>query len=102
MTYLVPACALVSLVHAGFLPQTISFLLDENTASPATAENGLDLFRSLGRAVAIGAEAGEDIEEVSAGSIELRVTAGSAEPRVLSEAVSACLRWFWSTMSTFY
>lgn len=66
--------------------QTVSVLLDGSKVSPALAEgtnsagnevtldeSALELLGSLGRAVAIGAEAGEDVDEVSAGTVKLRV-----------------------------
>ena len=66
--------------------QTVSVLLDRSKVSPAPAEgtnsagnevtldeSALELLGSLGHAVAIGAEAGEDVDEVSAGTVTLRV-----------------------------
>ncbi|CAM9181833.1 unnamed protein product, partial [Ectocarpus sp. 8 AP-2014] len=64
-----------------FLWQTVSVLLHESDpSSTATQGDGyysgrndtLMLLGSLGRAVAIGSEAGEDIDEISTGSVDLR------------------------------
>lgn len=62
--------------------QIVSVLLNESDASSAAANDGdlagksstLALLGSFANAVAIGAEAGEDVDEVSAGSIDLQVT----------------------------
>lgn len=64
----------------------MSVLIDESNVLPASAEGtsvagnegalnkgALELLSSLGRAVATGAEAGEDVGEVSAGPVKLRV-----------------------------
>ncbi len=77
-----------------FVPQTVSLLLDESTVSPATTEDSLELFGSVSRAVAIGAEAGEDIEEVSAGSVQLRVMSNNfySEPPPPPPSVAVRLR----------
>lgn len=61
--------------------QTVSVLLDESNVPPAPAggtsfagnEGALELLGSLGHAVAIGVEAGEEVDEVSAGAVKLRV-----------------------------
>lgn len=69
-----------------FLPpiigaQIVSVLLNESSASSAAGNdadfagnNGtLDLLGNLANAVASGAEAGEEVDEVSAGSLKLQV-----------------------------
>eukprot|EP00903_Cladosiphon_okamuranus_P011441 g10779.t1 len=60
--------------------QTVSALFDGSNASAVPAgstsvagnEGALDMLGSLGRAMAIGNEAGEDVDEVSTGTINLR------------------------------
>ncbi|CAM9843656.1 unnamed protein product, partial [Ectocarpus sp. 4 AP-2014] len=63
------------------LLQTMSVLLHESDPSSTATQGGgyysgrndvLELLGSLGRAVAIGSEAGEDIDEVSTGSVDLK------------------------------
>lgn len=69
--------------------QIVSVLLNESDASSAAADDTgfagkndtLAVFDSLANAVAVGAEAGEDIDQVNAGSTELQVTVKSWEPR---------------------
>lgn len=80
------ACWTLQRCRSPLLLQVVSVLLDESSISSASAEGfsaavgdgalhegALELIGSLGRAVATGAEAGEDVDEVSAGRIKLRV-----------------------------
>lgn len=59
----------------------VSVLLNESSVSPVPAgdtsfagnEGALDVLANLGRTVAIGVEAGEDIDEVSTSTVKLQV-----------------------------
>lgn len=75
------------------MPQTLSVLLNvSDLADPAVGgsstqsfrEKGeyIDLLGSLGRAVAVGAEAGENLDDISAGSLGLKVSCDSHRGQV--------------------
>lgn len=74
-------CLLRAVNHTAFSLQTVSVLLDEGKVfqDPAGGtsfdgpEGALDVLASLGRAVAIGFEAGEEVDEVSSSTVNLRV-----------------------------
>lgn len=78
--------------------QTLSVLLNvsETSSAPVAGntsfsgkEQYITLLGSLGRAVAAGAEAGENLDDVSAGPLGLKVNAGSTLTRcVLKQAVT--------------
>ncbi|CAM9387820.1 unnamed protein product [Ectocarpus sp. 12 AP-2014] len=78
------------------LLQTVSVLLHQSDPSSTATQGGgydsgrndvLELLGSLGRAVAIGSEAGEDIDEVSTGSVDLKA-AKVAESSIHEAVVS--------------
>lgn len=72
------------------LIQTVDVFLNESAASHAGGEDlmftgkesVLELLESLGKAAAIGAETGEDVDEISTGSINLKV---GADIKILGE-----------------
>lgn len=55
-----------------FSRQIVSVLLSANDSSSGT-EVSLDLLGNLGKAVALGSEAGEDLDQISAESLDLQV-----------------------------
>lgn len=83
-----------SYILCGFRPlflQTVSVLLNTSGASATTTDSGgdvsftgkegyLTLLGSVGKAVAVGSEAGEDLDEISTEFLDLKVPVMS--PRV--------------------
>lgn len=79
--------------------QTVSVLLNVSDSSPSAAGAGDTLFTgkeeyvtllgTLGRSVALGAEAGEDLDEINAGSFDLKVAAKRDYPSTSNERIPA-------------